>query len=87
MRQSHSQIIVEIQFDVSKACQYKFIQTSDIREHIRGLPDTANIQPCMSESLSVFVEYSGNSWTGWPFCDKAFTFGCSQKAAEAAGKL
>lgn len=39
----------------------------------------------MSESLSVFVEYSGNSWTGWPFCDKAFTFGCSQKAAEAGG--
>ena len=24
----------------------------------------------------------GSSRTGWPFCDKAFTFGCSQEAAE-----
>lgn len=46
---------------------------------------TQQIQLCVTESLSVFVEYSGNSRTGWPFCDKAFTFGCSQKAAEAGG--
>lgn len=40
---------------------------------------------CLSESLSAFVEYSGNSQTGWPVCDKVFTFGRSQKAAEAGG--
>lgn len=30
-------------------------------------------------------EYSRKSRTGWPFCDKAFTFGCSQKATPTGG--
>lgn len=43
----------------------------------------ADIQLFMNGRLSAFVEYSRNSQTGWSFCDKAFTFGYSQKAAEA----
>lgn len=39
------------------------------------------LQMFVSEGLSAFMEQSRNSWTGWPSSDKAFTLGCSQKAA------
>lgn len=57
-------------------------------EHTCSWPEPANIQlyARLSESLSAFVGFSVSSRTGWPSCDKLFTFGGSQKAAEAAGK-
>lgn len=57
-------------------------------EHICSWPEPANIQLYvrLSERLSAFVGFSGSFRTGWPSCDKLFTFGGSQKAAEAAGK-
>lgn len=34
------------------------------------------------EKKKKFISVCGVSWkTGWPLCDKAFTFGCSQEAA------